>query len=39
MNPHQYEIEKLYAHLHSSVQGLPQTEAALDNGISREIII
>ncbi|MFZ2524250.1 MAG: HAD-IC family P-type ATPase, partial [Candidatus Ferrigenium altingense] len=28
MNPHQHAIEKLYAHLHSSAQGLSQAEAA-----------
>ncbi len=27
MNPHRHAIEKLYAHLHSSAQGLTQTEA------------
>ncbi|ADE11436.1 cation-translocating P-type ATPase [Sideroxydans lithotrophicus] len=28
MNPHRHDIEKLYAHLHSSAQGLSQAEAA-----------
>src|SRR5512135_304856 len=28
MNPHKHDIEKLYAHLHSSAQGLSQAEAA-----------
>lgn len=28
MNPHRHTIEKLYAHLHSSAQGLTQAEAA-----------
>ncbi len=28
MNPHQHAIEKLYAHLHSSAQGLSRAEAA-----------
>ncbi|MBI1887576.1 MAG: cation-transporting P-type ATPase [Nitrosomonadales bacterium] len=28
MNPHRHDIEKLYAHLHSSAQGLTQAEAA-----------
>ncbi len=28
MNPHSHDIERLYAHLHSSAQGLPQVEAA-----------
>ncbi len=27
MNPHRHDIEKLYAHLHSSAQGLSQAEA------------
>jgi len=27
MNPHRHDIERLYAHLHSSAQGLSQTEA------------
>jgi magnesium-transporting ATPase (P-type) len=29
MNPHRHDIEKLYAHLHSSAQGLSQAEARL----------
>ncbi|OGS91262.1 MAG: ATPase [Gallionellales bacterium GWA2_60_18] len=28
MNPHRHDIEQLYAHLHSSAQGLSQSEAA-----------
>ncbi|MBI5005613.1 MAG: cation-transporting P-type ATPase [Nitrosomonadales bacterium] len=28
MNPHRHDIEQLYAHLHSSAQGLSQAEAA-----------
>ncbi|MDD5057609.1 MAG: cation-transporting P-type ATPase [Sideroxydans sp.] len=28
MHPHRHDIEKLYAHLHSSAQGLSQVEAA-----------
>ena len=28
MNPHRHDIEQLYAHLHSSAQGLTQAEAA-----------
>ncbi len=28
MNPHRHDIERLYAHLHSSAQGLTQAEAA-----------
>ncbi len=28
MHPHRHDIEKLYAHLHSSAQGLAQAEAA-----------
>ncbi|MBU0621986.1 MAG: cation-transporting P-type ATPase [Gammaproteobacteria bacterium] len=28
MNPHRHDIEQLYAHLHSSAQGLAQAEAA-----------